>query len=128
MQVLFSYSPTNGGFSGFTTVNSVSKPVTVRACASTFDRPQKPIAGAVVRANIEVFTNGPPVTEALVITDPFTGANVSSVTTGPSGCATFNVTRTGGWSTGPPSTIKGNITSGSNTESFFAGSVNVFIF
>ena len=126
-QLLFAFSPQGGGSNNWITINSLSQSVAVRACASTFDRPMKMLAGANVTMKAEIFTNGPPVTQNLTIIDPFTGQNTNSILTGPSGCATFNVSRPGGWSTGPPSNIKGTVTYGANTENLFVGSLNVYL-
>ncbi len=101
--------------------------VTVRACAFTFSRPSKPVIGANVSSLItRSFTSsGPPTTENLTMYNPFTGTSVASLLTGPSGCATFNVSRTNGWTAGFSNEIKASITSSGSTEQFTVGSVSV---
>lgn len=105
----------------------VNANITVRACAQTFSKPQTPLIGVnITNITTQSFSfSGPPTAERLDMFEPFTGANVTSVLTGPSGCATFNVTRSGGWKSGSPNEIKAKITSGSNTEELFVGSVFV---
>ncbi|MBI2579244.1 MAG: hypothetical protein HYW26_06030 [Candidatus Aenigmarchaeota archaeon] len=104
-----------------------SRNITVRACAFTYSRPETPLIGAnVTNVTTQSFSfNGPPTTENLTMFDPFTNSVTLSVLTGPSGCAAFNVTRTGGWRSGMPNEIKGAITSGGSTEQAFLG--NVFV-
>jgi hypothetical protein len=105
--------------------------VTVRVCAKTFSRPQAPIIGASIALTTERFqSGGSPVTENLVMYNPFTGVNVSSIFTGPSGCASFNVSRLDsdggrGWTVTQPNNIRGTVTSGSDSVGIFVGGVNV---
>ncbi len=105
--------------------------VTVRVCAFTFDRPEQPVINANVSLQTEKFNSfGPSTLENLTIYDPYTNAATSSVLTGPSGCATFNISRidsdsTRGWSTGMPNSIKGTVTKGGSVENVFVGSVSV---
>jgi len=135
-QLLFSQGESGGSMFGIFLPNSgsstrVDANVTVRVCARTFDRPQRPVIGASIVLQVDKFTGfGPPTLENLTMYNPFTNVNVSSILTGPSGCATFNVSRidsdgTRGWSSGMPNNIKGRITSGSDTENVFVGSVSV---
>lgn len=131
MQLLFSQQ--SSGFGSFIqntgSSTKVDVNVTVRVCAETFDRPRKPVINAAVNMTVEKFsTTGPPTTVVLTMYNPFNNSAVPLIYTGPSGCATFNVSRTSagetGWTSGFPNMIKGTITSGS-TENVFVGSVMV---
>lgn len=110
-----------------TSSSTDARNITVRACAFTYARPETPLIGAnVTNLTTQSFSfSGPPTTENLTMFDPFTNSVTLSVLTGPSGCAAFNVTRSGGWKAGIPNEIKGAITSGGSTEQAFLG--NVFI-
>ena len=106
--------------------------VTIRVCGYTFSQPRTPLIGAnVSRLTTQSFSfSGPPETTNLTAYDPFTNAVTESVVTGPSGCATFNVTRadpgqTRGWRAGFTNEIKARITSGGITEDLFVGSISV---
>lgn len=111
----------NNGSSRF-----VHRNFTARVCAKTYDRPERPIIGGRVVLTTENFsTSGPPTTSNLTIYDPYSSSPVSSILTGPSGCATFNVTRPGGWIAGFPNNIQGTVTSGSDAENVFVGSIFV---
>lgn len=104
--------------------------VTVRVCANTFDRPRAPVEGAAIILQTQVFANGPPQTFNLTMYDPYTNLPVSTIFTGPSGCAMFNVSRidpdtSRGWTAGQPNDIKGTVTKGADTDNVFVG--NVFV-
>ena len=117
-------SPTTMITSSSSTVN---RNITIRACAFTYARPETPLIGAnVTNVTTQSFSfSGPPTTENITMYDPFTNNVTLSVLTGPSGCAAFNVSRSGGWRAGAPNEIKGVITSGSSTEQAFLGGVFV---
>jgi hypothetical protein len=117
------WAPATQGGMGFTTVSSASQPAAVRVCAKTFDRPEKPIISANITLVAESFGGfGPPVITNLTITDPFTGGATESILTGPSGCASFNVTMAGGWANN--NNIRGTITHAGSRENVWVGGVN----
>jgi hypothetical protein len=125
------FSPAMSMFDSFISnpsgAQSVGANITIKACAKTFTNPEQPMIGANVSGVItQSFTpGGPPVTEALIVYDPFTSQPTGTVYTGPSGCAVFNVSRSGGWVAGFPNEIKATITTGNLQESAFLG--NVFV-
>ncbi len=129
VQLLFSTPNTmfNTYLANPSNTTTVYANITVRACAETFAKPQTGLIGAnVTNLTTRSFSfSGPPTIVKLELSDPFTGANVTSVLTGPSGCAVFNVTRVGGWKTGSPNEIKAKISTGGNPEDIYVGSISV---
>lgn len=124
------FGDSNPGFDKFLPNNGSSTKVqaniSVRVCGFTYDQPEMPIIGGSVLLTTENFTNfGPPQTINLTMYDPYNGTATDTILTGPSGCASFNVTRPGGWVSGFGNNIQGTITSGSDTENVYVG--NVFV-
>ncbi|GEM_PF-2485589 len=106
--------------------------VTIEVCAYTYDRPERPVIGANITVTTEKFSpSGPPSNINLTIWDPFTNANVTSVKTGPSGCAVFNVSHPSwsgnpvGWTAGQPNNIKAIVNSSGTAETAYGPPIMV---
>jgi len=106
--------------------------VTIEICAYTYDRPERPVIGADITMTTEKFSpNGPPSNINLTIWNPFTNVNVTSVKTGPSGCAVFNVSHptwsgnAAGWTAGQPNNLKAVVNNSGTTETAYGPPIMV---
>ncbi len=108
-------------------VTSATAIAHVKICAETFDKPQPlPIEGASIVLKAEKFLPmQPPTLELLQLYDPINGSAVSSVLTGPTGCAIVKAGpgALGTWPIGQTTWIQGTITNGTQTENVWGGGV-----
>ncbi|MBI4170643.1 MAG: hypothetical protein HY514_03035 [Candidatus Aenigmarchaeota archaeon] len=105
--------------------------VTVEVCAVTYDRPERPVIGADITLQTEKFSATGITVVNLTQWDPFTNSDVTTIKTGPSGCAVFNVSHpswsgnAAGWTAGQPNSLKAVVNNSGTVETGFGPAVFV---
>ncbi|MBI5227104.1 hypothetical protein HY988_00815 [Candidatus Micrarchaeota archaeon] len=81
----------------FANVNNSAQNVSVLVCAESYAFPPLPLSNAnITNATAMTFSqNSPPQTTALAMFDPYTNQSISSIATGPSGCALITLSPRG---------------------------------
>ena len=118
-------------FGAYYPILNASQNISVKVCAQTFTKPQKPIVGATVNLFAESWGTGfsaTPTKIPLIWYDPLNGTpylfgpisgNALPVATpaiGPGGCVALDVRHPTGWEAHNSYSVRGNVTSGSGTE------------
>ncbi len=122
-------TPSSYGPPNFQPANSTA-PLFARVCAQTFSSPPTPLPGVNISFYMQRWTFSGPSQTNLTIVDPLNGAQVSTITAGPSGCAGVSILAPGGgWPNSQgqgPAEIRANVYNGTNMETSWVTMVQFF--